>query len=194
MAFWFRISAKVCIDYDLRSIILMICLKCGADNPSKTNYCQKCGAFIKNLGIFDEPVYGHLNIVSEDGKKASSLGYAECVPCREIRQAGEGIISGDISLKDFQEVLSSYFDYLPERIESIQSLIATGEAQSVPDVLQMYEYMISSYNLMHEALNTFKDYLAEQNSNYIHQGLEILKKANDEMSKAKEIGQRLENL
>lgn len=169
----------------------MICIKCGSINDAQVNYCKKCGAVIIRFEIADDSQYGHLNISSVDGKNTSQLGASECLPCREIREVCEGILAKTISLEQFNKIIDDYFIEIPERIDGINKLLQDEKASSVPEVIEMYNYMLNSYDLILQALDILRQY-DEEKAIFWDNSQNLLHQANEEMAKGRDIAIKLE--
>ena len=147
----------------------MICMKCGQQNPSGWNFCQRCNTTLPRVpqAVDDAP---HLQVNER---------YLQLV------EAGESVLHGTWSLPEYARFIERMSQSLAVKEQEIREIEIPPEA--LDEFREELETGFSGIELYAQGVTEMRLFLADRNPVHVERGLELAREGNDLINEAMRI-------
>lgn len=154
---------------DRRKKSLLVCIRCGHQNPDRQKYCESCNASLPRISeAVSAPPHERIN-----------------VHYNQLKEAGEKIQSGDITQEQYLEVLDRISTIIMDRLKDLEGLEISEEVRaSVEEELQLG---LSGIQYFLQGIDEMRVYLEDPNPEHISVGLESIYQGNENLNVALEM-------
>ncbi|MHB2020777.1 MAG: hypothetical protein ACYCW6_27885 [Candidatus Xenobia bacterium] len=147
----------------------LICFKCGSQNAPGSNFCNECNAALPKMQQTD----------SFTPPPRINERYMQ------IKDAGDKVVSGEISLEEYCTFLDRVISVLEEKERQIREIEIPPEA--VEDFREELETGFTGIDLYNQGLQTMRYYAEEPDAVHIETGLQLIREGNEMINDAMRI-------
>ncbi len=149
---------------------MLVCLRCGALNDPKENYCQSCGATLPKLAYTMEMASGV--------EKVMDLYY-------KFADAVEMLRSGESTIEEFE----SYVSGMQEKLARLEQEIREVQIDEsiMEDFEEELEVGFTGVEKINQGVDTLLRFVEEEDDSMLDEGLELIKEGLEYIHKARVI-------
>lgn len=137
---------------------MIVCMRCGAQNDPKENYCQECGATLPKLAYSMEMAQGVEKVMSLYEKFAD---------------AAEKVSSGEITLEEFENFVLDMQEKLRSREQEIREVDIPEHIME--DFEEELEVGFEGVEKINQGTETLLLFIEDEDEANLKQGLELIK-------------------
>jgi hypothetical protein len=146
---------------------LIVCTKCGSQNPDGTKFCESC-----------QTPMPQISPVLVDNPKVMER-------YMQLKEAADAVKSGDWTFEEFSEFLEEVTRVLVQKEQEIREIEIPEEAYD--DFASELEVGFNGIALYNEGIANMMMYLEDKNSEHLDHGLEMAYQGNEQVNEAMRI-------
>jgi len=150
-------------------------MKCGHQNLTLANYCEKCGSWILRIGYSEQRFYGSLDVVNDD----SALGVSKWdvldsqIPLT-LRNACEGVFSGIMAPEEFRRVAEFQAELAAQKLQELQSrVIEPDDARQ----LELNASLVRCFTECAKAASLMLEFVQKDEPSVLDEAKELIEQA-----------------
>jgi hypothetical protein len=149
-------------------IYLIVCTRCGTENPAGKRYCTSCQAALPQM-------------VSQEMRTPDKL----TARYNQLRDAADKVTDGEWTLDEYADFMEHIAQVLAEKEEEIREIEIPEEGYE--DFAEELEVGFNGIALYNEGISHMLMFVDDQNTDHLDYGLELVLQGNDLLNEAMRI-------
>jgi hypothetical protein len=170
----------------------MLCVKCGYQNLTLANYCEKCGTKILRIGYSEQRFYGSLDIVNDDEAVGESRWDVldSQIPL-VLNDACEGILSGAMSLEEFVQVAEFQAELAGRKLHELQDMVFEKDEERE---MEVNNCLIECFDACALAASLMLRFAEDQDPAVLDEARDLVEEAGSHLYTAKTTARKFRSL